>query len=121
MQKYRKKSKQEHIGNIICIYATDWASATETRTRGGGSTSLVAASFACLTAASHQACETRTAIVPTKTSAYALSKAQPIRTAHCESQPNHNTLKINIIQYDLKTRLLCIANKASFERKQGFF
>ena len=58
---------------------------------------------------------------PTKTSAYAFSKAQPIRTTHCESQSNHNTLKINTIQYSLKTRLLCIANKASLHRKQGFF
>lgn len=66
MQKYKKKSKQKHIGIIFCIYATGWASAIETRTGGGGSTSPVAATFACLTAANHQACEARTAIATNK-------------------------------------------------------
>ena len=114
MQKYRKKSKQEHIGSIFCIYATDWASATETRTRGGGSTSLVAASFACLTAASHQACETRTAI--------ATHKDLRLRSQQSTTY-THGSLRVATeSQYTENQRYtVWFKNKASLHRKQGFF
>ena len=114
MQKYKKNSKQEHIGNIICIYATGWASAIKTRTGGGGSTSPVAASFACLTAASHQSCEARTAIAAHKN----LRLCPPQSTAY-----THDSLRVTAkSQYTENQRHTArLKNKASLHRKQGFF
>ena len=114
MQKYKKISKQEHIGIIFCIYATGWASAIETRTGGGGSTSPVAATFACLTAANHQACEVRTTIATNKnlrlrsqqSTAYTHDSLRvATESQHTENQ--HHTVRFK--------------NKASLHRKQGFF
>ena len=114
MQKYKKKSKQEHIGSIFCIYATGWASAIETRTGGGGSTSPVAASFACLTAASHQACEARTAIATHK--GFRLCSTQS--TAYTHDSPRVATESQHV---ENQSHTVRIKNKASLHRKQGFF
>ena len=114
MQKYRKKSKQEHIGSIFCIYATGWASAIETRTGGGGSTSPVAATFACLTAASHQSCEVRTAI--------AAHKNLRLRSQQSTTY-THDSLRVAIESQRVENQhhTVQLKNKASLHRKQGFF
>lgn len=114
MQKYKKISKQEHIGIIFCIYATGWASAIETRTGGGSSTSPVAASFACLTAANHQACEARTAI--------ATHKDLRLRSQQSTTY-THGSLRVATeSQYTENQRYtVWLKNKASLHRKQGFF
>ena len=114
MQKYKKKSKQEHIGSIFCIYATGWASAIKTRAGGGDRSSPVAASFICLTAASHQACEARTAIAAHKN----LRLCPPQSMAY-----THDSLRVATESQCIENQrhTVRLKNKASLHRKQGFF